>query len=89
MYSGKEEKVEMVFQNRMMDAVVDKFGKDLWLQKIDDDHFKILATVSVSPQFFSWIFGLGNSATIVGPENVVEQMKKMLADFSKRYQYSP
>lgn len=26
MYSGKEEWVEMVFQNRMIDTVIDKFG---------------------------------------------------------------
>ncbi len=86
MYGGKEEKVEMVFQNRMLDAVIDKFGKDAWLQKVDDNHSKITATVSVSPQFFSWVFGLGNYIKIVGPDNVVEQMKKMLADVSKRYQ---
>ena len=41
MFNGQEERVEMVFHNRMMDVVIDKFGKDVWLNKVDDWHFKI------------------------------------------------
>ena len=85
MYNGKEERVEMVFHNRMVDAVIDKFGKDVWLTKVDDWHFKVTVPVTVSPQFFAWVFGLGNYVTITGPENVVKQMKEMLDKVSKRY----
>ena len=86
MYNGTQEKVTMVFQDRMLDTVIDKFGKDVWLSRVDDNHFKASVTVSVSPQFFAWVFGLGNYVTITGPENVVKQMKDMLAKVSKRYQ---
>ena len=86
MFSGKQERVEMVFHNRMLDTVIDKFGKDVWLMKVDDWHFKIAVTVNVSPQFFAWVFGLGNYATITAPESVVKQMKDTLAKVSKRYE---
>ena len=86
MYNGKEEWVEMVFQNRMIDTVIDQFGKDIRLTKEDDQHFRITVPVSVSPQFFAWVFGLGNYVTIKGPENVVKQMKDMLAKVGKRYE---
>ena len=43
------------------------------------------ATVAVSPQFFAWVFGLGNYVTITEPESVVKQMKDMLGKVSKRY----
>ena len=89
MYNGKEERVEMVFQNRMIDTVIDKFGKDVWLTKVDDGHFRVTVPVTVSPQFFAWVFGLGNYVTIKGPENVVKQMKEMLAtceNFASRTQ---
>ena len=85
MYSGKEEWVEMVFQNRMIDTVIDKFGKDIRLTKTDDQHFKVTVPVAVSPQFFAWVFGLGNYVTITGPESVVKQMKDMLGKVGKRY----
>ena len=89
MFNGEEERVEMVFHNRMMDVVIDKFGRELWLEKVDDWHFKISVTVAVSPQFFAWVFGLGNYVTITAPDNVVKQMKEMLGKVSKRYENNP
>ncbi|MBQ8952790.1 MAG: WYL domain-containing protein [Clostridia bacterium] len=86
MYNGKQEQVTMVFHNRMLDTVIDQFGKEVWLSKVDDWHFKVTVTVAVSPQFFAWVFGLGNYVTITAPDNVVKQMKDMLAKVSKRYE---
>lgn len=85
MFNGQEERVEMVFHNRMMDVVIDKFGKEVWLEKVDEWHFKISVPVAVSPQFFAWVFGLGNYVTITGPEHVKQQMKDMLEDVHKKY----
>lgn len=85
MFNGQEEHVEMVFHNRMMDVVIDKFGKEVWLEKVDEWHFKISVPVAVSPQFFAWVFGLGNYVTITGPEHVKQQMKEMLEEVHKRY----
>lgn len=85
MFNGQEERVEMVFHNRMMDVVIDKFGKEVWLEKVDEWHFKISVPVAVSPQFFAWVFGLGNYVTITGPEHVKQQMKEMLEEVHKRY----
>ena len=86
MFSGKEEKVEMLFHNSLIDTVIDKFGKEVWLTPVDDYHFKITVPVSVSPQFFGWIFGLGGRATILGPKSVVKKMKDMLGSVSERYE---
>ena len=85
MFSGKEEKVEMVFHNSLIDTVIDKFGKGVFISVVDDHHFKITVPVAVSPQFFAWIFGLGGKVTILGPKSVVKQMKDMLAKVSERY----
>ena len=85
MYNGKQEQVTMVFHNRMLDTVIDQFGREVWLSKVDDWHFKVTVTVAVSPQFFAWVFGLGNYVTITAPNNVVKQMKDMLEKVSKRY----
>lgn len=86
MYNGKQEQVTMVFHNRMIDTVIDQFGRDVWISKVDDWHFKVTVTVAVSPQFFAWVFGLGNYVTITAPDNVVKQMKDMLEKVSKRYE---
>ena len=75
----------MVFHNRMIDTVIEKFGKEVWLSKVDEWHFKISVPVTISPQFFAWVFGLGNYVTITAPESVVKQMEDMLEKVRKRY----
>ena len=86
MYNGKQEQVTMVFHNRMLDTVIDQFGREVWLSKVDDWHFQVTVPVAVSPQFFAWVFGLGNYVTITAPDSVVKQMKDMLGKVSKRYE---
>ena len=85
MYSGDVQRVTMRFRNNIMNAVIDKFGKLAYVKEVDKDHFEVTVSVAVSPQFFGWVFGLGNYVTIVGPEDVKEKMKKMLDSVRKRY----
>ena len=86
MFGGEVENVELVFQNRMMGAVMDRFGRDIMPMKVDNNHFRVVVSVAVSQQFFGWIFSLGKAVRIAGPESVKEQMKKALADIAARYE---
>jgi len=86
MYGGEVEHVTMVFQNRMMGAVMDRFGHDVLIMKEDDRHFRITVPVAISFQFFGWVFGLGKMVRIVGPEDVKAKMKKALEDILERYE---
>lgn len=86
MYGDNPTPVTMVFQNRMVGVVMDRFGRDVLIMKEDDNHFRITVPVAVSDQFFGWVFGLGKMVRIVGPEDVKEKMKKALADISARYE---
>ena len=85
MYHGKETEVKMLFQKDMMDIVIDKFGKDVKVEKVDDGHFRVIAKVAVSPQFFGWIFGLGENVMIEYPLKVAKQMKDLLKERHKAY----
>lgn len=86
MFGGEVRNVELVFQNRMMGAAMDRFGRDIVPMRVDDNHFKIAVPVAVSQQFFAWVFGLGKAVRIAGPESVKEQMKTALADIAARYE---
>ncbi len=86
MFGGEPQVVTMVFQNRMLGAVMDRFGRDVMVMKEDSTHFRVSVNVAVSNQFYGWIFGIGKSVRIVGPESVKEGMKKALADIAARYE---
>ena len=85
MFGGEIKKVEMIFQNRMLNTVIDRFGKEVMAYPMDKSHFKITVSVAVSQQFYGWVFGLGKAVRIVGPVEVVQGMKKALADVAGRY----
>lgn len=84
MFGGEITPVTMVFQNRMIGAVMDRFGREVLVMPEDKTHFRITVPVAVSQQFFGWVFGLGKAVRIVGPESVKEKMVKSLEEIAER-----
>lgn len=76
MYNGTKTRVKIHFANHMCGVFLDRFGKDISFRTIDKDHSELNVYVNVSPQFFGWIFSLGKDVKVVGPGEVVEQMKE-------------
>lgn len=80
MYDGDMETVELCCENDMMDSVLDRFGDEVNIEPIDDEHFKATAAVSVSQTFFAWIFQFAGHIQLAGPAAVQERFQKMLDD---------
>jgi len=83
MYHGADELVKIECRNDLAGVIIDRFGKDVSLRPIDENHFTAIVNVAVSTQFIAWIVGLGDGAKIVSPEYVVTRMKetvRMLSD---------
>lgn len=86
MYGGEEQSVKLEFDNGLVGVVIDRFGKDIIIAPAGDNHFTIKVDVAVSDQFLGWIFALGDGAKIIGPANVVEQMKELAKKAIEKYQ---
>lgn len=85
MFAGEEESVKIECHNCLAGVIIDRFGKDVKMLKKDNDHFVATVKVAVSKQFLSWVMALGNSAKIVGPEKVVNQVKSELKRLVELY----
>ncbi len=85
MYSGTKEKVTMRFVNSLLDTVVERFGTDVFYMPDDKNHFKVVADVEVSPQFFGWICGFANRVVIESPQNVVDAFQKHIEKIQSKY----
>ena len=85
MYSGERCSVRLLFRNDMAGVAIDRFGKDVIFARYDDDHFTVNVDVTVSPQFFGWLFGLNGGAVILAPEDVRQQMKDYLEKTLQEY----
>ena len=81
MYQGQKIKVKIQFANYMCGVFIDRFGKDISFRTIDDEHSELHVDVNVSPQFFGWIFSLGKDVKVVGPEEVVEELRAKTKEF--------
>ena len=85
MYSGKKTRVHIQFPNNMCGVFIDRFGKEVSFRKVDEDHSSVAVDVAVSPQFFGWIFSLGREVKVVGPDEVVDQMRMAADEFARNY----
>lgn len=85
MYAGRPQKVTLLFHNSYLTVARDRFGYDVPVKKVDEEHFEMEVLVAVSPQFYGWIFGLGDKVEIVSPLDVREGMKNVLATVAHKY----
>ena len=78
MYGTEHTTVDLICSNDVMDAILDKFGKDVTTYAYDMENFRAEVDVVVSNVFFAWVFGFGGAVKINGPVEVKNQYKEML-----------
>lgn len=86
MFGGKEQRVKMLVKNNLAGVIIDRFGKEVMIIPADEEYFTVNVDVHVSRQFLGWVFSLGEDIKIVGPDEVVEQMKMEGRRLVEQYQ---
>lgn len=85
MFSGKAEDVRLRFDNSLINAVIDRFGKQITLVPDGSGHFTVRVPVRTSrPEpFFGWLFQFGTMAQILAPKKLKDDYVKMLNEIAK------
>ncbi len=78
MYNSERVDVELICDNSVMDAVIDKFGINAQTSAYDMNSFMLEVNVAVNHVFFSWVFGFGGIVKINAPANVKQQYAEMI-----------
>lgn len=86
MYNGDRKQIELICDNNLMDAIIDKFGKDVTVFANDMKSFRAVVTTSVGPVFYSWIFGFGGKVAIKSPDDVRNAYAHMVKSASDALQ---
>lgn len=86
MFGGKEQRVKMLVKNNLAGVIIDRFGKEVMMIPADDEYFTVNVDVHVSRQFLGWVFSLGEDIRIVGPDELVGEMKLEGRRLVKQYQ---
>lgn len=85
MFGGKEQQVKLLVENHLAGVIIDRFGKNVIMVPVDEDHFSVNVDVHVSNQFIGWIISLGEGVKILGPDEVVEQMRREIRRLEQQY----
>lgn len=78
MYGGEDRKITLEGENHLAGVVIDRFGTDVMMRPYDREHFHANVTVTISPQFFGWLAGIGKGIKICRPEDVREEYREYL-----------
>ena len=85
MYDGELMKVTLLCKNDAAGVIIDRFGKDVPMLKVDDDHFETKVDMALSDLFLGWIASMGDSIRLTEPKQAVDQMKKMIEGLGRIY----
>lgn len=84
MFSGKTVTVGFECSEKIVGALIDRFGKDITVVK-KGDLLTVRASVQISPRFFGWVMGFGKELKIVSPQSIVDEMVKTVGEISSLY----
>jgi len=86
MFTGKGEWVEIQFTGKyLINAMIDKFGLDADIKKIDEDTFILKTKALVGEGFYNWLRGWGSCAKVLSPLSVAGKMKEEIEKMNKIY----
>ena len=75
MFPGDESDVKLRLHNSLVDAAIDRFGKDIMLAKDGEQHFTVMIRVVLSPVFYGWLFQFGELCEVVSPQSLRDVLK--------------
>lgn len=78
MYNSARRDVELICDNSVMDAIIDKFGTEAKTYAYDMTSFKLEVNVAVNHVFFGWVFGFGGLVKIKAPDDVKQEYANMV-----------
>ena len=86
MYGGHDENVTLICKNNLAGVVLDRFGNDIMMHEIDEEHFMASVLVSVSRQFFGWVTGIGKDMHIQSPVSVRKEYQEYMREIMASYE---
>ena len=85
MFGGPDADVVLRCRNELAGVIIDRFGTEISIVPEDGGDFTTHVLVSVSPQFYGWIAGLGGQVRILGPDSVRDGFRDYLDRLREQY----
>ncbi|WLD94265.1 YafY family protein [Alkalihalobacillus sp. AL-G] len=85
MYSGEEQPIEIQIDNSLINVMIDRFGRNVDIRKVDDNSFILKTNASVSDGLVGWLLMWGGQAKVLKPGTLVQKLKEESQKLYKQY----
>ena len=86
MFDAEVERVKLKCKRQFANVIIDRFGSDITLVPLDEEHFYFYVTVAVSDLFLGWVFSMRKHVQIIGPDEVVEKVRLAAEEMLEAYE---
>jgi predicted DNA-binding transcriptional regulator YafY len=81
MYPGEVQVIQIKFVNKLINAIIDRFGKDVNIINKDNDFFTISIEAAINEGLKRWLLNWGSDAEVISPSSLrnimMQEIKKM------------
>lgn len=85
MFAGEDHWIKIQFQQQLINVILDRFGLDADIRKVDEEHLLLTTKAKISPGLVSWILRWGHKAKVLSPDLLVEKVKEEVALLHELY----
>lgn len=85
MFAGEDIRIKVRFRNALINVVLDRFGQEADITKLDDNHFVLNTKAKLSDGLVNWILTWGNQAKVLSPEHLVQTVKEKIEQMYETY----
>jgi len=86
MFGGEIVRAELIVHNSLINAMIDRFGKDVFMIPNDENTVRVIANVTNSDTFYGWVTGFGDKMLIESPKELREEYLKHIHNIIARKQ---
>lgn len=86
MFGGEKTTVRLRCASKLVDAMLDRFGRDVTLLNRQENTFDLFAEVTLSQQFVGWVCGFGGEVQVLEPQKARQMMQDLANVLAKQYQ---
>ena len=83
MHTGEVQSVELRCDRAILEPILDRFSKDIFIRNVTEESFDFSVEVAVSDAFISWVLGYGDKIEVLSPaalrKRVAERAENVLA----------
>ncbi|WP_347861150.1 WYL domain-containing protein [Salimicrobium sp. PL1-032A] len=86
MFSGENIRVEIEFHQSLLNVVLDRFGLEASVKKLDDEHFLLSTEGKMSTGLVTWVLQWGRKARVVSPRTLKQEVEEEINMMKRLYE---